>query len=67
MFNENFKYCFSLDLLKVFATDILTIETENSFMYNKQITFTEEDKLFYEAKILFYNYNKPCIKRKRSL
>ena len=49
MLNGNFKYYFGLDCLKRFATDTKDIETQHKFENNKQMIFTEEDKLYYDT------------------
>ena len=41
----NFKYYFGPDCIKRFASDLLEIITENNFKHNKQMIFTEEDKI----------------------
>ena len=43
-----FEYYFSQVYLKRFASDLLTIETEHNFKYNKQIIFSEEVELYHE-------------------
>ena len=45
MFKGETNCCFSLDCIKRFAADLMTIETENNFQYNKQIIFTTEDEI----------------------
>ena len=45
----NFKYYFGLDCIKIFASDLLEIETENNFKRNKQMIFNEEDILYHET------------------
>ena len=45
MFNDESKYCFVLDCISYWATDLLTIETENNFKYNKQMIYTTEGQL----------------------
>ena len=43
------KYYFGLDCIKRFATDLLTIETENNFKYIKQVIFNAKDELYHNA------------------
>ena len=42
----NFKYYFSLDCIKRYASDLLEIETENNFKCNEKIIFINGDELY---------------------
>ena len=56
----NFKHYFGLGCIKSFARDLLEIETENNFKRNKQMIFTEEDKLYNETNNTYHICSKTC-------
>ena len=61
----NFKHYFSPGCIKRFASDLLEIETEINFKHNKQMIFTEEDKLYHNAKNTCHICSKTCINKVR--
>ena len=61
----NFKHYFGLGCIKSFARDLLEIETENNFKRNKQMIFTEEDKLYQEINNTCHICSKTCINKVR--
>ena len=61
----NFKHYFGLGCIKSFARDLLEIETENNFKRNKQMIFTEEDKLYHETNNACHICSKTCISKVR--
>ena len=61
----NFKHYFGLGCIKKFARDLLEIETENNFKRNKQMIFTEEDKLYHETNNTCHICSKTCINKVR--
>ena len=61
----NFKDYFGLGCIKRFARDLLGIETENNFKRNKQMIFTEEDKLCHETNNTCHICSKTCIHKVR--
>ena len=60
-----FKHYFDLGCIKRFARDLLEIETENNFKRNKQMIFTEKDKLYHETNNTCHICSKTCIKKVR--
>ena len=65
IWQSNFKHYFGLDCLKSFARDLLEKETENNFKRNKQMIFTEKDKLYHNATNTCHIASKPCINKVR--
>ena len=61
----NFKHYFGLGCIKRFARVLLEIETEDNFKRNKQMIFTEEDKLYHETNNTCHICGKPCINEVR--
>ena len=61
----NFKHYFGLGCINCFARDLLEIETENKFKRNKQMLFTEEDKLYHETNNTCHICSKTCINKVR--
>ena len=61
----NFKHYFGLGCIKRFARDLLEIETGNNFKRNKQMIFTEEDKLYHETNNTCHICSKTCINKVR--
>ena len=59
----NFKHYFGLGCIKSFARDLLETETENNFKRNKQMIFTEEDKLYHETNNTCHICSKTCINK----
>ena len=45
----NVNYYFGLDCIKRFARDQLELEAENNFKRNKQMIFSNKNKLYHEA------------------
>ena len=62
---NNFKYCFGLDCIKRFASDLLEIETETNFKHNDKMVFTKEDKLYHNATNTCHICAKTCINKVR--
>ena len=60
-----FKHYFGLGCIKRFARDLLEIETGNNFKRNKQMIFTEEDKLCHETNKACHICSKTCINKVR--
>ena len=60
-----FKYYFSLDCIKRFASDLSEIETENNFERNKQMIFTKKDKLDHNAANTCHICGIKCINKVR--
>ena len=65
IWQNNFKYYFGLDFIKRYASDLLEIETENNFKCNKQMIFTEKDKLNHCATNICHICGKICINKVR--
>ena len=61
----NFRHYFGLGCIKRFARDLLEIETGNNFKRNKQMIFTEEDKLYHETNNTCHVCSKTCINKVR--
>ena len=61
----NFKHYLGLGCIKRFARDLLEIETGNNFKRNKQMIFTEEDKLYHETNNTCHICSKTCINKVR--
>ena len=61
IWQNNFKYYSGLDFIKRYASDLLEIETENKFKCNKQMIFTEKDKLNHCATNTCHICGKICI------
>ena len=60
-----FRYYFGLDCIKIFASDLLEIETKNNFKRNKQMIFNEEDKLYHETNSTCHICSKTCFNKVR--
>ena len=60
-----FRYYFGLDCIKIFASDLLEIETKNNFKRNKQMIFNEEYKLYHETNSTCHICSKTCINKVR--
>ena len=61
----NFKHYFGLGCIKRFAIDLLEIETGNNFKRNKQMIFTEEDKLYHETNNICHICSKTCTNKEK--
>ena len=61
----SFKYYFGLDCITRFASDLLEVETENNFKHNKQMIFTEKNKLYHETNNTCHICSKTCINNVR--
>ena len=64
IWQSNFKYYFDLDCIKIFARDLLEIETENYLKHNEKMIFTE-DELYHETNNTCHICSKTCINKVR--
>ena len=58
---SNSKHYFGLDCIKRFASDLLEVETENNFKFNKPVIFKKEDELYQETNNNFHIRSQTCI------
>ena len=65
IWQSNFDYYFGLNCIKIFARDLLEIETENNIKLNEKMIFNKEDKLHHKGNENFHICGKTCISKVR--